>query len=331
MAEKVAVMKTEDFKSSEQKTEDLEREIAELEAAHKAAREGDQRMADEAFAPDLDDNSDEDDTDEEESMVEETEPNVEEESGESTKKSREESDGHDWKKRHGDLRRWSQEQIKERDDKIADMVSRLESLESAQEQAEELKTLSSPEDLEKFRQEYPDFDRMLKTYLHNEMQRLEPTITKKLKKVDEIDRDIRIRGVVNKIMSVHPDMMDIKESQDLADLLGSKSKYVRNIVSEAANPDADALIDVINMFKLETGKQSKAPAKKGQRKATDEVAEAPLKRDSKSPKPAKKFQYSESMIANMSADEYEANEKDIMQARRDGKFLYDISGVAPTE
>jgi len=332
MAEKVAVMKSGDFVSTRQSTEDLEKEIAELEAAHKKAREDDTKMADEAFAPDLDDNSDEEDTDEDQIMVEETEPDVEEESGESTKKSREESDGHDWKKRHGDLRRWSQEQINERDKRLAELAERLESLEGAAQQAEMMKGMSSPEDIAQFAETYPDFAKILKTYVRNELSTIEPTIEKKLKKVDEIDENIRRQSVVSRIMKAHPDMGEIKEDPKWASWLSGKSSFVQSIIKEGKNPDADAIIDVINMYKLETGVSSSKPKAKKEKSPAEEVADAPMKRTDKGePKPKRKFKYSESMIERNSAEWYEENQADITQAIRDGQFLYDISGHRPTE
>ena len=67
---------------------------------------------------------------------------------------------------------------------------------------------------------------------------------------------------------------------------------------------------------------------KGKKPSKRDAAQAVGRSTRTTPQDSVKASFSESMVSQMSAQEYDANEDAIMEAMKTGKFEYDLSGAA---
>ena len=126
------------------------------------------------------------------------------------------------------------------------------------------------------------------------------------------------------LLKIHPDFVDIRESDDFHEWAEEQPKWVQDALYENSE-DARSAARAIDLYKSDRniGKKEKVDSGK-------EAAKAVTTKTQKSVPDAesKNSVIKESEVQKMSADEYEANADTIMEAIRSGNFVYDISGSA---
>lgn len=298
MAKNEQALMSKATKRNKQKTEDLEKEIAEMEALAR----GETPTEDE---PTTEENTPVDEAPKEEKPTENEPTDPEEKS---------------FKKRYGDLRSHSAKEKKELQDRISALEEQLEAKPSGE-------LPSSEEDLEAWREQYPDVSKVIESLIQKRATEIVADQEEKTRtQLDEIRKgqsELTREKAEAKIKKAHPDFEKLQEDDKFHDWVDEQPKWVQDGLFLNSD-DPDSVIRILDFYKSDTG-QTPA-AKKEKEKEAAKGVDTKSKTSIDPEENAKKFR--ESDIRRMSADEYEEKEELIMEAMRTGNFIYDISGAA---
>lgn len=233
-----------------------------------------------------------------------------------------------WKKRHSDLRSYSQKQLNELRKEFEDFKK-----EAAKKEKEGSQLPQNKAEAEEWVREYPDLARVISTLID---QRAGEQVTSVSDEVQSVKRELEAERTAmareraeNEILKVHPDFPEIIRTQEFKDWVESQPEVRGPRIGQALydalynnETDATSAIQAVNVYKSDTNK--KVPAKDTAREAASSVRKTNISTPSKDGKRT----FSETEIDKMKPWEYEKLEEEIEEARRDGRIVYDISGAA---
>jgi len=223
-----------------------------------------------------------------------------------------------FKKRYGDLRRYSQEKEKDFQKQIDELKSQL-----SQATQKEMKLPKSDEDIEAWAKEYPDVAKIVESIAMKKAKEQSTSLEKKLKEINEFnEKTVKERAEVE-LMKIHPDFDTIRDSDDFHNWAEEQPQWVQKALYENDN-DAKSAARAIDLYKADRniGREEKS---KNSKSAATHVK---TKGEKTTPTVESNNKILESEVQKMSAKEYEKKSDVIMEAIRTGNFVYDISGSA---
>ena len=224
-----------------------------------------------------------------------------------------------FKKRYGDLRRHSQEKEKSFQKQIDELKNQLEEATK-----KEIKLPKSEKDLEAWSKEYPDIAAIIETIAIKKSKEQSQDLENRIKKIDEMSAEAQKDKAEAELMRLHPDFVDIRNSDDFHDWADEQPKWVQDALYENDN-DARSAARAIDLYKADRNISTKNKSKSSESAAMaveTKTQKTVLETEGKSSK------IRESEVQRMSAEEYDKNSDTIMEAIRSGNFIYDVSGSA---
>ena len=227
-----------------------------------------------------------------------------------------------FKKRYGDLRRHSQKQKQDYDEKITNLQKQLDAATKSQ-----IQLPKSEEELEEWSKEYPDVSAVIETIAIKKSREQAKEIETRLAEIDDLQSSAKREKAEAELLSFHPDFDDIRSSDDFHEWAEEQPKWIQEALYENET-DARSAARAIDLYKIDRGKVEE-PKKKSSR----ENKSAASLVDTKSPRTLPETsgdgnKWKESTVEAMSAAEYEKNADSIMESLRSGNFIYDVSGNA---
>ena len=227
-----------------------------------------------------------------------------------------------FKKRYGDLRRHSQKQKQDYDEKITNLQKQLDAATKSQ-----IQLPKSEEELEEWSKEYPDVSAVIETIAIKKSREQAKEIETRLAEIDDLQSSAKREKAEAELLSFHPDFDDIRSSDDFHEWAEEQPKWIQEALYENET-DARSAARAIDLYKVDRGKVEE-PKKKSSR----ENKSAASLVDTKSPRTLPETsgdgnKWKESTVEAMSAAEYEKNADSIMESLRSGNFIYDVSGNA---
>ena len=223
-----------------------------------------------------------------------------------------------FKKRYSDLRRHQQQQAEEFKKEIDALKSQL-SL-AAQ---KEMKLPKSDEDIEQWAKDYPDVAAIVETIAMKKAREQSTALEERMKAIDELQSSASKEKAEAELMRLHPDFGEIRDSDEFHDWAEDQPKWVQDALYDNDN-DARAAARAIDLYKADTGIGKEKP-----KEDKDAAKSVSTKNSRSTPQKDETSSYlKESDVQKMSAQEYEKNSDEIMEAIRSGKFVYDVSGSA---
>ena len=217
----------------------------------------------------------------------------------------------DYKKRYDDLK-------KHYDSKLNEFKSReQELLEEAANSRPSYVAPKSPEELEKFREEYPDVYEVVETVSHLQSEEKSKDLKDKLEKLQTREQELVRKDAEKRLMDKHPDFEDIRNSDDFHGWAKEQPKSIQDWVYNNAD-DADLASRALDLFKKDIGMdvvQKKSNSKQSKKSAADMVS---TKTTSVEPKQEKIW--TEREIAKMSMAQFDKHEAEISQAMQEGRI-----------
>ena len=217
----------------------------------------------------------------------------------------------DYKKRYDDLK-------KHYDSKLNEFKSReQELLEEAANSRPSYVAPKSPEELEKFREEYPDVYEVVETVSHLQSEEKSKDLREKLEKLQSREQELVRKDAEKRLMDKHPDFEDIRNSDDFHGWAKEQPKSIQDWVYNNAD-DADLASRALDLFKKDIGMdvvQKKSNSKQFKKSAADMVS---TKTTSVEPKQEKIW--TEREIAKMSMAQFDKHEAEISQAMQEGRI-----------
>tara|TARA_Y100000015_G_scaffold35308_1_gene35938 strand:- start:92 stop:946 length:855 start_codon:yes stop_codon:yes gene_type:complete len=243
----------------------------------------------------------------------ETEETVEPEEAEPTN-----AEEKTFKKRYSDLRRHQQKQAEDFKKEIDALKSQLNDATK-----KEMKLPKSDEDIETWAAEYPDVAAIVETIAMKKAREQSVALEERVKAIDEMQLSATKEKAEVELMRMHPDFGEIRDSDEFHDWAEEQPKWVQDALYDNDN-DARAAARAIDLYKADKGIGQEKP------KSNKDAAKSVSTKNSRStPQKDEASSYlKESDVQKMSAQEYEKNSDEIMEAIRSGKFVYDVSGSA---
>ena len=217
----------------------------------------------------------------------------------------------DYKKRYDDLK-------KHYDSKLNEFKSReQELLEQAAENRPNYVAPKSPEELEKFREEYPDVYEVVETVSHLQSEEKSKDLREKLEKLQTREQELIRKDAEKRLMDKHPDFEDIRNSDDFHGWAKEQHTSIQDWVYNNAD-DADLASRALDLFKKDIG-MDVAP-KKSRSKQSNKSAADMVSTKTTSVEPQQEKIWTEREIAKMSIAEFDKHEAEISQAMQEGRI-----------
>jgi hypothetical protein len=218
----------------------------------------------------------------------------------------------DYKKRYDDLK-------KHYDSKLNEFKSReQELLEEAANSRPTYKAPKSPEDLEQFKNEYPDVYDVVETVAHMQSESKAKVLEERLSKLQERENNLVREAAEQRLMERHPDFEDIRNSDDFHGWAKEQHSSIQAWVYDNNN-DADLASRALDLFKKDLGiepTKTKSSSKKTRKSAADMVSTKTT-----SVEPNQEKVWSEKEIAAMSIAEFDKYESEISEAMQYGRIV----------
>ena len=222
-----------------------------------------------------------------------------------------------FKKRYSDLRRHQQKQTDELKAEISNLKAQLE-----QSTKKQIQLPKSDEDIETWAKEYPDVAGIVETIAIKKAAEQQASLEEKVKALDDMQQSVSKQRAETELLQMHPDFEEIRNDDDFHTWAEEQPQWVQNALYENDN-DARSAARAIDLYKADRNITAK--------KSSSKDAAKSVSTKGKRSKPASDDSgnsYKESDVQRMSAREYEKHSDDIMEAIRNGKFIYDVSGSA---
>ncbi len=216
----------------------------------------------------------------------------------------------DYKKRYDDLK-------KHYDSKLNEFKSREQELlnESAKNRPEYVAP-KSPEDLEKFKTEYPDVYEVVETVAHMQSETKAKVLEERLSKLQQREDNFVRESSEKRLMEKHPDFEDIRNSDDFHEWAKEQHSSIQAWVYDN-NDDADLASRALDLFKKDIGLEvpttKSSSTKPNRRSAADMVS---TKTTSIEPNQQRVWSLKE--IEAMSVQEFDKYETEISDAMQNG-------------
>ena len=224
-----------------------------------------------------------------------------------------------FKKRYSDLRRHQQKQAEEFKAELAAMKSQLEKATK-----KEMKLPKSDEDIEQWAADYPDVAAIVETIAMKKAAEQSTALEERVKAIDEMQSSVTKEKAEAALMQLHPDFDEIRDSDEFHEWADEQPKWVQDALYDNDN-DARSAARAIDLYKADKG----IAASKKSKSNKDAAKSVTAKNARSKPQEDDTSNYlRESQVDKMSAQEYEKNSDEIMEAIRSGKFIYDLSGSA---
>ena len=226
-----------------------------------------------------------------------------------------------FKKRYGDLRRHSQKQQEDYENKLAALKTQLTAATNQQ-----IKLPKSEEELTDWAEKYPDVAAIVETIALKKAKEQSQDLEDKVQKINELQESANRDKAEAQLMQLHPDFEEIRGSDDFHEWAEEQPSWVQNSLYEN-DTDAYSAARAIDLYKADRNLTGKTKAKSTN---NEDAAKSVNTRASRSRPQAENTsgKIRESDVEQMSSQEYENNSDQIMEAIRTGKFIYDISGSA---
>ena len=217
-----------------------------------------------------------------------------------------------YKKRYDDLK-------KHYDSKLNEFKSReQELLEEATKNRTEYKTPKSAEELEEFKNEYPDVYEVVETVAHLQSESKAKVLEERLSQLQQREQEITQREALKRLAEKHPDFEDIKNSDTFQDWTKEQPESIQQWITGNSD-DADLASRALDLFKkdfnISSSEKKKSSSKPTKQSAADMVSTKTTSVDTKQEKV-----WSEREIAALSMDEFDRYEQEISLAMQEGRI-----------
>ena len=228
----------------------------------------------------------------------------------------------DWKKRHADLRSFTQKEINDLKKEVGNLRTQL--TDAAQKQ---IKFPKTEEEVAAWVEKYPDVAGIVETIAMKQVTDVRKELAARDVALQEQAYQVEFDKNLNRIVAAHKDFFELREADDFVEWLQKQPKYIRVAFSDDAvdfddlEDMADTVISAIDLYR------AKNPKKKPQDNNRDAAREV-VRSSSGVPQDRPENTILESTIRDMHIKEYEKREDEIKKAMREGRIIYDLSGAA---
>jgi uncharacterized protein YutD len=219
----------------------------------------------------------------------------------------------DYKKRYDDLKRYYDRKLGEWTSKENDLKTQL------RDNRPKYQPPKSKEELEAFKNDYPDIYGVVETVSHLQSENQMQTLQEEVESLKKRNEALAQREAQLELGRLHPDFNEIKESDDFHSWADSQPMEIKSWIYEN-NSDGKLAARAIDLYKKDRGLGSD---KKTETKTATQNQGADLlvkTREQVQVPQSNEVVFNRSEIAKMSDEEFMQYEKDIVKAQREGRI-----------
>ena len=221
-----------------------------------------------------------------------------------------------FKKRYGDLRRHSQKKEEEFNAKIAALEAQVNKAAK-----QELVLPKTDEELEAWTKEYPDVAAIIESIADKKAKASASALEERMAEFEELKVNAQREKAEAELVKIHPDFIEIRQDDTFHNWAKEQPQWVQDALYENVD-DAKSVARVIDLYKIDKGINTKSKAKPSEKAAASSVKT----KSAAAPEPDEAAGYiRESEVAAMSIKQYEKRQEEILDAQRNGRFIYDVS------
>ena len=217
----------------------------------------------------------------------------------------------DYKKRYDDLKRHY-------DAKLEEFKTKEQELRN-QAQANYVPP-KSVEELEKFKQEHPDFYAVAETVAHLQTDERTKVLEDKIAELQGNEVKFRKSEAEKRLRNRHPDFDDIRNSDDFHSWAKEQPQSIQDWIYSNAD-DADLASRALDLFKKDLGIQS--PQSVQDNSLSTESAADMVSTKTTTVEPKQQKVWTEKEIKSLSMDEFDKYEQEISEAMQQGRIIQD--------
>ena len=196
-----------------------------------------------------------------------------------------------------------------------------ELLEEAVKNRPDYKAPKSPEELEQFKNEYPDVMAVVETVAHLESESKTKVLEERLSALQTRENELVRKDAETNLREKHPDFDEIRNSDDFQEWANLQPESIKDWIFN--NPDDATLASrALDLFKKDIGlevPQSIQP--KSNSKQTQQSAADMISTKTTSVNPNQQRVWSEREISAMSVAEFDKYESEISDAMQEGRII----------
>ena len=180
----------------------------------------------------------------------------------------------------------------------------------------EYKAPKSAEELEKFKNEYPDVYEVVESVAHMQSENQVAELQTRLDAMQNRETEILKREAEKDLREKHPDFDDIRNSDQFQDWANLQPESIKDWIFNNPN-DATLASRALDLFKKDIGlEQPKSNSKQTTQSAADMISTKTT-----SVEPNQQRVWSEREIAAMSVAEFDKYESEISDAMQEGRII----------
>jgi|TARA_Y100000296_G_C5135960_1_gene238199 hypothetical protein len=220
---------------------------------------------------------------------------------------------HDFKKRYDDLK-------KHYDTKLDEWKQEKETLEAQSKAAKadtDYKPPKTPEELEQFKEDYPDIYGVVETIAHKQAGDKLRTVEEKLAKMSDREEELIRDKAQTELLSVHPDFLEIKGDENFQGWLQEQPTSISDGILKNGT-DSKWAVRVLDLYKADAGISKKTSTARPTLSAAEAVTKT--RRVVVPEKAGDKKIWKQSDISKLKPHEFEKLEKEIDLAAKEGRI-----------
>ena len=231
-------------------------------------------------------------------------------------------EGHDYKKRYDDLKRHYDEKIAEFKSEREQLSIQLKNLkERAYEMPRGVTPPKTLEELKEFKERYPDVFEVVETVSTIQAESQLSKLREEMDVIKKREKDLEKQKAYEELLRLHPDFDELKSSNEFINWLDAQPQSLSDGIYKN-NTDAKLAARVVDLYKVDTGIGKKKPSTKATKEtdAAASVSRPAAKEISTNDKSGRIWKASE--IGKMKSWEFEKFEKELDEARAEGRIDY---------
>lgn len=221
----------------------------------------------------------------------------------------------DYKKRYDDLKRYYDRKLGEWNNKEQDLKVQL------QENRPKYQPPKSKEELEAFKNDYPDIYGVVETVSHLQSQNEVKSLQDELEGLKKANSTLQQKEAALELSKYHPDFEEIKESDDFHNWADTQPMEIKNWIYEN-NSNGALAARAIDLYKKDRGLGLDKKTKTEKKQPNNQGADLLVKTNEQTQVPdSKEVLFKRSDIKRLSDAEFMKYEKDILKAQREGRII----------
>ena len=179
----------------------------------------------------------------------------------------------------------------------------------------------SPEELEQFKNEYPDVMAVVETVAHLESESKTKILEERLSALQNRENELVRKDAEKNLREKHPDFDEIRNSDDFEEWANSQPESIKEWIFNNSS-DATLASRALDLFKKDIGldvpqvRQTRSNSKQTKQSAADMISTKTTSVD-----PNQQRVWSEREISAMSVAEFDKYESEISDAMQEGRII----------